>query len=132
MRAQFGEFEKRVPDNIRRRSREFGNELLVPYPEVLEAIDFANRQSIAVLGVEAFIPQQDGIQSESFSAYEFPICEWNVFVALNNESAKEYIAKIPSRPAELVYILTTASEREYASLTEAAKELKRQGRYARR
>lgn len=40
------------PFELRERARKSQNELLFPYPEVLDVIDVATRHGIAVLGVE--------------------------------------------------------------------------------
>ena len=105
-----------LPTNLRIRARESENELLFPFPDIVEVIDFATHHGIAVLGLEVFQVEADSLRVLGFSRYEVPYPgDWNEFVESNNAQALQLVQAFP-RGEEHGYILSSASEREFRDL----------------
>jgi len=49
-----GELEKLLPTELKSKATKFGDELLLPYAEALNAVALASSQRVAVLGIESF------------------------------------------------------------------------------
>jgi len=93
-----------------------GNEFAYPYPSVMEVIDMAGQNKIAVLGVELLQSHPKGPVVEAISGYEIPFLgDWKAFVEANNASAREVIMK-NQKGEEHGYILTSATESEFHRL----------------
>ncbi|MCU1261008.1 MAG: hypothetical protein JWO80_3893 [Bryobacterales bacterium] len=93
---RWGDFEKILPGEITDAATRTpaDTEWIIPFPEVEQAIQFASRHLIAVLGVEIFRVPENGLGVENFSGYEFdPEGDWTAFVTRNNEAALKFIAE---------------------------------------
>jgi len=110
------DFDKILPHEIKGVSVRSGNECVIPFPKVREAIELASQHLIAVLGVEVFHILPSGLGTEGYSGYELKFNgNWTDFVSQNNESATNYIDQHRFDEG-YGYILTTASEKEFAHL----------------
>ncbi len=110
------DFDNVLGAEIRARSRRIGNEWVIPFPEVVEAIDQASNAEIAVLGVDVFELLTDGIRCYGESVYDFrDSTNWRAFVVQNNDAAKQFVAQNTHRSG-YGYILTVASHREHQKL----------------
>lgn len=110
-----------LPEQLRSRAvaSAGSGELILPYAETLEAIDAATKHGIAVLGAESFEIRGDGtVRALSYSEYEFQSePDWRAFVGQNNDAAERWVRE--HRLGENHgYILTSASQKEFASLKE--------------
>ncbi len=94
-----------------------GNEVVIPYPEVLQVIQIATQNSIAVLGVELLqILGKGEFRVLNYSGYEFKLeGDWESFVAANNEEAGRFVEE-HVLGEEHGYILTSTSKREFDAL----------------
>jgi hypothetical protein len=93
-----------------------GNEWVIPFPEVVEAITLAGQHRIAVLGVESFRILETALGCVGYSGYTFePQGDWAQFVRLNNGEALRFVEDNPRRE-DFGYVLTTSSEDEFKSL----------------
>jgi hypothetical protein len=105
-----------VPDDIRPRLAVHRNEMVIPYPEVLEGIRAASRNAIAVLGVELFQIVGKELLVLEYSRYEFKFQgDWESFVRTNNQDATKFVEE-HVRGEEHGYILTATSKREFDEL----------------
>jgi len=110
------DFDKVLLREIKGASRRSGNEWVIPLAKVKQAIELAGQHAIAVLGVELFRLLSEGVATEGYSGYDFEFGgNWASFVSKNNQSAAEYVEEHQSGEA-YGYILTTASENEFARL----------------
>jgi hypothetical protein len=90
-----------------------GNEFAYPYFSVMEVIDIADQNNIAVLGVELLQSHPNGPVVEAISGYEFPFRgDWKEFVEKNNAAAREIIVR-NQKGEEHGYVLTSATEAEF-------------------
>ncbi len=102
-----------------------GDELTFPFPEVLDVIKLCSKNLIAVLGPDLFKITSHGLyQTEKLSGYHLEIKihpqrieEWPEYVRINNMLAEEFIRQNPAGD-DHVYILTTASWREFCRIQE--------------
>jgi len=102
-----------------------GDLLTFPFPEVFEVIKLCAINEIAVLGVEVLRVGVDGYYTEALSTYDLqPFgradierAGWVDYVRLNNSSADEFIRQNPTGD-DHVYVLTTASWREFCKIQE--------------
>jgi hypothetical protein len=94
-----------------------GGELGFTYPAVLEAIKLCTANEIAVLGSELFAVLPEGYHTQAISPYRVAKDNytWREFVQLNNDRAEEFVLKNPAGD-DHIYLLTTASSREFAAL----------------
>ena len=65
------EFDKILPREIIDAAVRNGNEWVIPFPEVIDAIKLANGHLIAVLRVDVFEFIADRLLVDGISAYEF-------------------------------------------------------------
>jgi len=115
-----GDLESILPDELKKAALASGNELVLPYSEALSAIGVASQNNIAVLGLELFDVRKDGLLTIDYSGYDsgyncdipFP-GDWNTYVASMNAEAERWI-KEHRGEVNHGYILTSASEREFA------------------
>jgi hypothetical protein len=116
-----GELERILPSELTDAALASGSELVLPYAEALHAIVVATRNQIAVLGLEAFEVRKDGLSTVNMadaSSYTVFTGDWKAYVAAMNAEADCWIRK--HRLGENHgYILTSASEREFADLKDA-------------
>jgi hypothetical protein len=90
----------------------------VPYPEVLQAVEVATAEGIAILGAELFRVEDSALLFLTGSAYEFPYDgRWGEFVEANNAAARGFVME-NLREQESIYVLTSACCEEYQHLTE--------------
>jgi hypothetical protein len=118
--ATVGDFEKILPGEITHAATRTpaDTEWVIPFPEVEQAIQFASRHLIAVLGVEVFRVLETGLGVENYSGYEFdPEGDWTAFVTRNNEAALRFIAE-NVHGTGYGYILTTSSLGESETFTQ--------------
>ena len=110
------DLDRLLPERILGKAIPHGTEFFIPYPEVLEAIDIATKNSIAVLGVEVFQVESDGFRVQEYSHYEIPYGDdWASFVSMNNELARAFVEE-HRRGEEHAYILTSTSKQEFEHL----------------
>ena len=125
-----GTLENILPDDIKRQALTLGQELasprtelVLPYAQALQAIVTATEHEIAVLGLEAFEVKKEGLFTVALadaSAYIRFTGDWKTYVARTNSEADRWLRD--HRLGENHgYILTSASEREFASLRNRAK-----------
>lgn len=110
------ELDRILPSEMKTGSTWCGEELVLPYAEALAAVGFANEHGIAVLGLEAFEVQKDGLLTVAIadaSAHTPFKGEWQAYVAALNRQAVRWLED--HRFGENHgYILTSASESEFA------------------
>jgi len=96
------------------------------FPEVIDVIRLCTANQIAVLGVEIFLVKDNQYYASGCSTYDLQmkrkwpqpqISDWHEYVAENNALAKESVRSNP-RGDEYVYVLTTASWREFCRVQE--------------
>ena len=111
-----GHLESVLSSDIIASATKTGNELVIPLPYVLNALNTATAELIAVLGVEAFRILEDGVQVQTYSGYQIPDADnWKAFVVANNQAAAEFIQANPFGPG-FGYILTSTSKQEHDAL----------------
>jgi hypothetical protein len=119
--SRMRELDSFVPVQLKQLARRCGgderDEFAYPYPSVMEVIDIADQNDIAVLGVEQLQSHPKGPVVEAISGYEIPFQgDWKAFVKRNNVSAREVIMK-NQRGEEHGYVLTSASQAWFGQLT---------------
>ena len=93
-----------------------GQEWVIPFHEVKQAIELAGERLIAVLGVELLRILENGLGVEGYTVYALDFQgDWPTFVAENNAVALRFIEDNP-RGQGYGYILTTTSETEFRHL----------------
>jgi len=107
-----------LPDDLKKAAVASGDELVLPYAEALNAIRIATEHQIAVLGLEAFEVQKDGLltvdMADASSFIPFT-GDWKAYVVRMNAEAERWIQQ--HRLGENHgYILSSASETEFAML----------------
>ncbi|PYU23025.1 MAG: hypothetical protein DMG32_16910 [Acidobacteria bacterium] len=83
-----GELERLLPDNLRSAAVSSGHELVLPYAEALRAIGIATEHQIAILGLEAFEVQKEGLLTVDYTGYDRDIPftgDWKAYVARSQE-----------------------------------------------
>ena len=99
------------------------------FPDVVEVIQLCTANQIAVLGMEIFAVKDGKYYASGSSTYdlqitrkwpEVPLSDWHRYVAENNVLAEQSVRLNP-RGDEHVYVLTTASWREFRKLQETRK-----------
>lgn len=113
-----GDLENLLPGNLKAKAVRSGRELVLPYAEALGAINIATESQIAVLGPEAFEAKEDGLLTVDLadaSAYIPFRGDWNAFVVAMNSEAERWIS-LHRLGENHGYLLTTASEGEFASI----------------
>jgi hypothetical protein len=111
------ELECILPDELKNGAIVSGSELVLPYAEARAAILIATNHRIAVLGLEAFEVQKDGLRTVDLadaSAYIPFAGDWGAYVANLNAEAERWL-KDHRLGENHGYILTSATERELAS-----------------
>jgi hypothetical protein len=107
------------------------DELLFTFPEVLNVIKLCTLREIAVLGVELFLVTPDGFRASGSSSYElelgrrWPVVQfqhWPKYLRDNNEMAEVFVRGHPLGD-DHVYLLTTASWREFKELGKVQRRL---------
>jgi hypothetical protein len=117
--------ESVLPEDLKRHALTLGNdlasartELVLPYAEALRAIAIASEHEIAVLGLEAFEVQGEGLLTVDLadaSAYVPFAGDWRAYVAKMNAEAERWLRE--HRLGENHgYILSSTSKKEFASL----------------
>jgi hypothetical protein len=117
--------ENALPDDLKRHALKLENdltsprtELVLPYAEALKAIAIASEYQIAILGLEAFEVQREGLLTVDLadaSAYIPFTGDWGAYVAKMNAEAERWIKEHPLGENH-GYILSSTSEKEFASL----------------
>jgi len=117
------QLEHFLPDQLKNAAVCPGEELVLPYAEALSAIRIATEHQIAVLGLEAFEVKKEGLLTVSLadaSSYTPFTGDWTAYVAIMNAEAERWISE--HRLGENHgYILTSTSEKEFASLPRSPK-----------
>ncbi len=84
--------ESLFPDSVAAKCVWHGNLCGVPYPEVLQAIEVATAEEIAILGAELFRVEDSALLFLTGSAYELPyVGRWSEFVNANNAAARAFV-----------------------------------------
>ena len=113
-----GRLEEVLPDGLKKSAVASGNELVLPFAEATEAILIATDHQIAVLGLEAFKIQPDGLITVALcdpSRNNAFTRDWKAYVALMNDECSRWL--LEHRLGENHgYILTSTSESEFADL----------------
>jgi hypothetical protein len=121
-----GSLERILPKDLTGNPLKLGNEgfgssrteLVLPHAEALRAIAIATERDIAILGLEAFEVQQEGLLTVDLadaSAYIHFAGDWERYVAAMNAEAELWIRghRLGENHG---YILTSASRDEFACL----------------
>jgi hypothetical protein len=107
------DFGKILPTTITDAAVRAGDEWIIPFPEVVQAITLAGQHRIAVLGLESFHIVEKGLGCVGYSGYAFePQEDWAQFVRQNNSEALRFVEDNP-RGDDFGYVLTTSSEDEF-------------------
>ena len=97
-----GELEKLLPTELKSKATKFGDELLLPYAEALNAVALASSQRVAVLGIESFQIRDDGLfATVSYTDYDRDVTfsgDWTECVTALSVKAKNWIQKNPLGP----------------------------------
>jgi hypothetical protein len=104
-----------IPEEVKERSKKSGIEWLLSFEDAKLVIDKSIEALIAILGVEVLEAYSDGIRTKGYSGYEFQNVKWEDFVEENNRAAMKFI-NANAHDDRYVYILTSASEKEFAVL----------------
>jgi hypothetical protein len=64
-------FDTILPSAITTAALRNGNEWVLPLPQVKEAIKLASEHLIAILGVEVFHIEENGLRTENYTGYAF-------------------------------------------------------------
>jgi hypothetical protein len=89
-----GELESILPDDLKNSALASGSELVLPYAEALAAIVLATNHQIAVLGLDAFEVQKDGLRTiylGDASRYIPFTGDWRAYVADLNADAERWL-----------------------------------------
>ena len=112
------DLERALPRDLVERGNLCGNEFVFPFDAAFRVIGFATKHQIAILGLEAFEVQKDGLLTVDLadaSRYVSFTGDWNAYVVAMNAEAARWIEE--HRLGEKHgYILSSASENEFASL----------------
>jgi len=101
-----------------------GTELFFTFPEVMQVIKQCSANGIAVLGVETFATESQGLRASGCSDYDLRLrakwprvesANWHEYVNDNNLMAESYVRQNPAGD-DHVYVLTTASLREFRDI----------------
>ena len=115
-----------IPSVARLVSDKTTGEPAFTFPDVIEVIRLCTANQIAVLGMEIFLIKEAKYCASGCSTYdlqitrkwpEVPISEWHQYVAENNALAENSVES-NLKGDEHVYILTTASWREFCAIEE--------------
>lgn len=115
-----GELESLLPEELKRAAVSSGSELVLPYTDALYAIKMATERQIAILGLEAFEVQKEGFLTVDYTGYSrwlAPKEAWTAYVTAMNTEAERWI-KEHRFGENHGYILTSASEEEFARLNQ--------------
>ncbi len=105
------------------------------FPDVIEVIRLCTVNQIAVLGMEIFLIEEAKYYASGCSTYDLQITrkwpevlisDWHHYVSENNALAEDSVRQ-NRRGDEHVYILTTASWREFCNLQDLRKRPRRTG-----
>ena len=112
------DLQRLLSNELRNAAISSGTELVLPYTEALRAIAVATEHQIAILGLEAFEVQKEGLLTvdlaDASSHIQFS-GDWAAYVARMNAEADRWLRE--HRLGENHgYILTSTSEKEFASL----------------
>ena len=102
-----GALENLLPGAVRSSGKTTDNdELVLPHSDALLAIDLADRNDIAVLGLELLEIQDDGLLVLDYSGYDSNIPEggdWLTFTSALNQEAKRWSRGILSFPTKAIF-----------------------------
>ena len=118
MGVNVDDLEYILPEELKNCALALGNELVLPHAEALAAIVIATNHQIAVLGLDAFEVQKEGLRTIYLgdgSRYIPFTDNWRAYVAHLNGEAERWL-KEHRLGENHGYILTSASEREFADL----------------
>ena len=104
-----------LPDTLSKLALDVDDELVFPFPQVLEVIRFATSKGIAVLGVEMVEVQGRKLRFEGWSVYDSSMHfegDWQQYVRSNNASARDVVKRNPCGE-EHGYLLTAVSKGEF-------------------
>ena len=104
-----------VLPEMRQRGTRSGAEWALVREDAIALVEAASSRGVAVLGVEVFQPQGDGLQAVGTTVYQHERVQWAAFVTRNNESALKFLRAQPG-DLNLCYILTAATEMEFSEL----------------
>jgi hypothetical protein len=95
MGVNVGELECILPDELKNSAlASSGEELVLPYAEALAVIMIATNHQIAVLGLDAFEVQKDGLRTiylGNASRYIPFTGDWRAYVASLNAEAERWL-----------------------------------------
>jgi hypothetical protein len=89
------DFEACLPQSAKDRGIASGVEYALLFQDAVTAISCADERQIAVLGVESFTAQSDGLFVMDYSGYElsFDGEDWPSYVKANNVQAMQFLEK---------------------------------------
>jgi len=104
----------------------FGDEFCFTHTNAIKAVQICTENEVAVLGVEIYQVQGNDFQSQGCSEYDlgFKVHNWSLYVKDNNILAVQVLGKYLESDG-FVYLLTTASEREFEILKMKSSELRK-------
>ena len=112
-----GALEEVLPIEIKRSAVLSGQELVLPFSDARRAVEIATHHLIAVLGIECFRIQHDGLGVMDYSGYAFGLTgDWQEFVHSNNTEAVRLLDEHDLGDGH-GYILTSTSQKEYRELS---------------
>ena len=116
--AAVGKLEEVLPDGLKESAIASGSELVLSFAGATAAILIATDHQVAILGVDAFEIQPDGLGTVALfdaSRNNAFTGDWKAYVALLNAECSRWLNE--HRLGENHgYILTSASESEFANL----------------
>lgn len=112
------ELDRLLPDDLNDLSIRCGGEFVLPYAQTLRAIRVATEHRIAILGLEAFEVQKEGLLTVGMadaSSYIPFKGDWGAYVVALNDEAERWV-RTHRLGENHGYILTSASQKEFLSL----------------
>jgi hypothetical protein len=112
-----------LPAELRKRTLWPGNELVLPYAAASSAVNIATEHQVAVLGLLALEVLKDGLRTVDCSEYCVPYTDdWLSYVIVANADAGCWLDQ-HTYGANYGYVLTSASNREFAKIQKLHRDL---------
>jgi len=97
-------FDNILPSAIPAAALHNGNEWVLPLPHAKEAIKLASEHLIAILGVEVFHIEENGLRVENYTGYGFDFLgDWPAYVQQNNRAAFQSLRRTNSAAGTVTY-----------------------------
>lgn len=113
---EMDDLARELPEDIRNAALTWNAELAYPHHRVIDVINLATRQGVAILGVEVLQVAKHGLLLQEVSRYEVTFeGDWESFVTRNNKHAEAFVTGHP-RGEDHAYVLTSTSRAEFNGL----------------